>query len=114
MIDLDELERLEEAATPGEWRDILSQPGVRHIDACEHGDEIAVLYGGDGIDGDYTNAALIVAMRNALPGLLRELRAAGKAVHSMRYHAVVHMPQGRGLLPRPVQRPSNLAASAIR
>lgn len=92
MIDLDELDRLEKAATPGPWVDGLSQPGVRKIAISEHlNDEIATLYGGPDDIGDAPNATLIAAARNALPALIRELRAAREVVKAIKPHLSEHM-----------------------
>lgn len=92
MIDLDELERLEKAATPGPWhaqgiRMLDFGPGVdfeptsdlaeavhadirsseSHCSVAEHVEDIP-------------SAVLIAAARNAMPALIRELRAAREAL----------------------------------
>lgn len=99
-IDLDELERLHKAATPGPWR---MQTRHDHLDPVSnlmlvpvvrapwpdlpHG-SITVARCGNGNAGTYSsrptpirereqgNAAFIAAARNALPGLIAELREA--------------------------------------
>ncbi len=68
-LDLDELERLENAATPGDWF-----RGAR--DMTEHtigtmADVVARLDFEYGDDADF-----IIALRNAAPQLLAEVRAA--------------------------------------
>lgn len=86
---LDELERLEKAATPGDWRRVkdtrgtyiespeveLHYPGTRWLDTWP---VARVDMTGDAVDE--ANAALIVAARNALPELLRLARLGLKAV----------------------------------
>jgi len=73
MIDLDKLEQLEKAATPGPWVSVLRS-------LCTIKDCRADAYGivkptedGDCIFQD-GNAELIAAVRNALPELLAEIR----------------------------------------
>lgn len=56
MRDLDELDRLHAAATPGPWVDATNKIGA----------------GGGGIDAD---RVLVIALRNAWPEISRELRA---------------------------------------
>ena len=83
---LDELERLEKAATPGPWRadgfeiDQLSDAGegypLDHYPDCAN---VSTWVGASGEDGPYgiqrkEDAALIAAARNALPALLRAAR----------------------------------------
>ena len=88
-LNLNELERLEKAATPGPW--------VLH----KHSDTNVVGGGGYVVAscGGYStntrdleelyaelcgNAALIAALRNALPELLRRLRAKGRHRRAVR------------------------------
>jgi hypothetical protein len=94
MTDLDELERLEKAATPGPWSDIGSSVGsydpasvlkfvtrmVNHDP--ESGviteDDVRSWYKGAALVGESMetrDAALIAAARNALPDIIAELRA---------------------------------------
>lgn len=65
-FDLDEIERLLAAATPGEWR------------PCELDQGVQIWCGSNyiGETRDYTgdDAALIVAARNSLPAMLTEIR----------------------------------------
>ena len=77
---IERLERLEAAATPGPWE---VEPET------EDGSFLAVIADADAEFGGYTicqsmedepNAALIVAMRNALPSLLSELKEARGAL----------------------------------
>ncbi len=73
MIDIDELARLEKAATPGPWKKRDTYPGDRAIQqAC--GDCLMV------VDADYADlemreedATLICALRNALPEIIEIL-----------------------------------------
>ena len=70
MTNLDELERLYNAATPGPWR-VLGTQGV----AIWVADEILV--GGNRLNhrDSRANTEFIVALVNAFPALLAELRA---------------------------------------
>lgn len=74
----DELRALAEKATPGEWQ-AYSFPGERNVApycAVEVGDtEVQVTR----FEGGWFDAALIAAMRNALPGLLDALDTAEAA-----------------------------------
>lgn len=77
-IDLDELERLHRAATPGPW---IGRTGTETTEvSCEETVPVVAWLGFD--DGDRKrlahnmNAALIAAMRNALPALLSIAEAA--------------------------------------
>ena len=82
--DLDELDRLEKAATPGEWDEIGDRQCVivtssvlpTHVAWCSSA-------GLDPTPRDRANAAFIAAARNALPGLIAELREA------RRMHAIM-------------------------
>ncbi len=103
-IDLDELSRLEKAATPGPW---ISTPGM---DSQVNGHEIAPSHFGsratdqwfgtcsktpysvysDGFCDSYVrenNTDLIVSMRNALPSLIAELRAARAVIETVKWTA---------------------------
>lgn len=84
MIDLDELERLEKEATPGPWR--------QQRDLSPDGDNWPLIFS-DAPDmlrmacvRTYhdVNANYLVGMRNALPALIRELRAARECVAKLR------------------------------
>lgn len=74
--DLDELERLEKAATPGEWAftgfDHNAQPQI-------HGTHnLVAVVAHEGVRTNtetQADAALITATRNALPAMIRDLRA---------------------------------------
>ena len=72
-IDLDELERLEREATPGPWvawrSEIFPGSDAKAYDE----DSIVCCEGQEGV-ARHANAALIVAARNALPELIRELK----------------------------------------
>lgn len=80
----DQLERLAKEATPGEWS--LSEPdreGYAYIDAPTHGALARVVwhmeddkYLGRPSVREQANAALIVALRNALPQIISALRGA--------------------------------------
>lgn len=65
--ELDELERLEAAATPGEWQRLLSERTIYSVADPDDWDPIAT-------DVYATDAALIAAARNALPTLLAMAR----------------------------------------
>jgi hypothetical protein len=69
-IDLDQLTALEQAATPGEWHVVPGSPGgLVWVIKNDVGRGVAA----------YTtaaDAALIAAMRNALPELIERVRAA--------------------------------------
>ena len=72
MVDIDELERLLAAATPGEWvacgwGDGSTPDGVTNI--FNHDAEVLLM---ECLPID--DAALIVAARNSLPALLTEIR----------------------------------------
>ena len=69
-----QLQALEEKATPGPWKHNKDKghPPCRFINSGEM-DEIAMLRGHREWPLQDANADLIVASRNALPGLLKEL-----------------------------------------
>ena len=81
MIDLDELERLERGATPAPWgQDVnclhagFCVPVAQFESFEPDGSNIPKA---DGIE----NAAFILSARNALPALIRELRAAREVIN---------------------------------
>lgn len=82
-VDIDELERLDKEATPGPWKDVLTQAGIRHIEPGEWSKEICALYGGSHDTGDIENSSLIVAIRNALPAIIAELKAGRALRHAL-------------------------------
>lgn len=73
MIDLDELQRLHEAATPEPW---LSDRPRLHIRIRDSRGLFVMERGSHGGVRCHEDAALIVAARNALPALLRLARRA--------------------------------------
>lgn len=88
--DLDELDRLEKAATPGPWGQ-----GVQRIDAgivVDRNRRQVALASGESPMHDKrlieaheiqrANAAFIAAARNAMPGMIRELREARELLRS--------------------------------
>ena len=77
MIDLDELERLHEAATPGPW----ASEGACIV-AGPVGARMLILYDEGGPSRD--DSALIAAVRNALPELLRLARRARRLEEAAR------------------------------
>lgn len=83
-VDLGELKRLDAEATPGPWKDVLTQAGIRHIEPGKCSEEICALYGGPHDVGDVENSSLIVAIRNALPQIIRELEAGRALAESVR------------------------------
>ena len=74
--DLDELDRLEKAATPGPWR----IEGPLFDEWIGRGDGTRIVEGS--VDCGDADLALIVHTRNALPGLIRELREARELLRS--------------------------------
>jgi hypothetical protein len=81
---IDELERLEQAATPTKWKTEMAVDGTCRL-FSEDAYVIARLYRFAAIDdsGGNENAAFIAAARNALPALLRVARAALKLSDSV-------------------------------
>lgn len=83
MVDrLDELQRLHDAATKGEWFQDEEEPhwliASHHLFPKPDGIFLAQ-FGGDSMDTPRPNdAKYVAAMRNALPALLRVARAAAK------------------------------------
>ena len=76
MIDLDELERLHAAATPGPWYDDADDPASIAADYAEvfiEDENFGSVNIADQFD--CTDAQFVVALRNAFPGMRRELRA---------------------------------------
>jgi hypothetical protein len=90
LVDLDKLETLERAATPGPW-DKVDSKGEIHIYCCSNSD--GYIHSGDWVasaaDGD--EAALILGVRNALPDLIAELRAARAVVRAARSLDEAHL-----------------------
>ena len=85
MIDLDELMRLHDAATPGPWateyRERENGMYGQDVFTLEDGEEIATIswypkYLGNGVTSTYrdANAAYIVAACNAVPELVHRIR----------------------------------------
>lgn len=84
LADLDELERLHRAATPAPWEAVLEHDGrgqpVCYYRAlvcfCANGERyVSVVQQDELRPTSYeADAALVAAMRNALPGLIAELR----------------------------------------
>ena len=81
MIDLDELMRLREAATPGPWKvkigDFESEDGYGTVTAPyveADGKMICVPFDSDEDENDENDAAYIVASCNALPELVARIR----------------------------------------
>ena len=74
MIDIDALEALERAATPGPWTatNRVRDDGVWMVE--RDGDDLIADIDGDNHECDAANAALIAAARNALPELIAEVR----------------------------------------
>ncbi len=80
MVDLDALTRLHEAATPGPWVARRDNPRkYAPLGIWGEGRRLIAMYGDDGRE-----ANLIVAARNALPDLLRELREARGIIERFR------------------------------
>lgn len=76
-VDLDELERLHEAATPGDWQGNEVTAG-KHKGSFVEADSEGVILDCYGPRGG-ANADLIAAMRNALPQLIALARSASEA-----------------------------------
>lgn len=71
VLDLDALEALEQAATPGEWQSYGD--GLHEVfTTADHGDEDppSVTYGSDRV----SDSAFIAAIRNAAPDLITAAR----------------------------------------
>jgi hypothetical protein len=86
---IEELQRLHEAATRGPWRADVTPPGpcgqvLRNESVvADHAIRGIVLVARRGTTGGvhwFKDASYIVAMRNALPALLRVARAARKVI----------------------------------
>ena len=76
-IDLNELERLEKAATPGPW--VWAEKNSIDFGYVGPNGERTVLFGEDhegAVHRDDPDGKFLAALRNALPELLRRLRAA--------------------------------------
>lgn len=87
-VDIEALERLSEAATPGPWRTADGGLCARATKTMDLRDDIVI----DCSQRAYLedNLRMLVAMRNALPAILAELRLARKVVDAsrdMQYHA---------------------------
>jgi hypothetical protein len=80
-IDLDRLEEMEKAATRGPWEARACNSGYAcwcRVVFAENDDNPVIPYASVSVE----NATLIATMRNALPHLLRELRAARAVVEA--------------------------------
>lgn len=81
MIDIDALAKLEAAATPAPWRYFNNgfDGGITGSSNLET-NYPPLVFGGEPcegrLEGDEDDTLLTIAMRNALPGLLAEVRAA--------------------------------------
>ena len=87
---LDDLDRLEKAATPGpwsasemtmrlnEWNALNSNPGKDRLPIVRRGPDVVAICWGNEENGeeDKTQAEFVAALRNRLPQILRALRAA--------------------------------------
>lgn len=94
MIDIDALEALEKAATPGPW--YSTSDGACCFKICtndwkEHSREAGEWISSGSYDGDtgwaekeFSNFSLIAAARNAIPSLIAELRAAREYIAASR------------------------------
>lgn len=94
-FDLDEIERMLAAATPGDWehynevfRPTLSKRRVTEIQSTRTGKAII---NWQGFDGDQArkanwNAALIVALHNSAPAMLTEIRELRAENARLRHH----------------------------
>lgn len=84
MSDLDKLEQLEKAATPGPWNADYVQAAIRHlsrnVDPDYYCTEEQSLSGNGDVFNRREDGPLIAAARNALPALLAVARAA-EALH---------------------------------
>lgn len=91
MIDLDELDALEKVATRRPWSTICQQP---EVSVCGPGGWFAHFSWHASVDGNrnadgsglaWQNADFIASMRNTLPELIAELRAARRVVRIARH-----------------------------
>ncbi len=95
MTDIAELRRLMEAASETEWS-VYDAVGTIQIDMNGKRGERPCIVSWSGFDGNdlprktnLANAALICAMKNALPGLLAEVEALKASVARMRKDALI-------------------------
>lgn len=73
-IDLDELQKLHEQATPGPWESVMETLGAVW---GPDGDKVAQAEGNLALGGhEYQNASCIAASRNALPAIISSIRIA--------------------------------------
>lgn len=85
-LDLSELERLEKAADPAPWQAKIERENLLTTACHVYGEDpympglIDVMY----YRNPEANCELIAAMRNALPHLIKELRAAREIVETVR------------------------------
>jgi hypothetical protein len=97
MIDLDELQRLHDAATPGPWK--TDGPESVWTNTVDRKDAEILLRTPFVFKNDHTleteccrcelcnaNTALVVAMRNAMPAMIAEMRATRKVILGMALH----------------------------
>lgn len=85
MIDLDELEHLCGAATPGPWADgsAMCCPDMGWVEGPKG--RVCSMDGPKRTHSiDANDAAFIAATRNAMPALIRELRAARACIEEIR------------------------------
>lgn len=82
LFDLDELERLEKAATPGEWLHD-EDPRPSGTDQIIDDRDLTICFMSLPTGDQYDNAALIVALRNAAPEIIAELRAQAQRISEL-------------------------------
>lgn len=87
-VDLDELERLERSATKGEWKvGALLSSGGRAVRSDECATSILTTCTELNSKAD---AALIVALRNAAPAMIQELRELRQDVKTFQFDATLY------------------------
>lgn len=89
-IDTEELRRLTREATPGPWKwgwtTDLTSPPTKRFTKDSYTVEPAVC-ATSRLKGGFDDAALLVAMRNALPALLDRMEKLERVAEASRYHS---------------------------
>lgn len=84
-VDLDELERLEKAATPGPWTATSVHWGGSTIRIHPEGDSVGPWGKFSNCLSSFADHDLSAATRNALPAIIAELRAARECTYILKW-----------------------------